>query len=121
MKVLFPILLGAFALAATPGQADVMRWKCSYGSIASPKGLASEQFNLEFTLDSVTHKAFIVGNAGMSPVDAAGGNGGITFLERLPTGAVQTTTIANDGASVHSRHTMIGGKLTPSQYYGRCQ
>ena len=40
---------------------------------------------------------------------------------RLGSGAVQTTTIANDASTVHSRHTMMGGKLMPSQYYGTCQ
>jgi hypothetical protein len=29
--------------------------------------------------------------------------------------------LASDGYSVHSRHTIINGKLTPSQYYGTCR
>ncbi|WP_161849249.1 hypothetical protein [Bradyrhizobium sp. CCBAU 051011] len=71
-------------------------------------------------MDTVTRKAVIIGNAGMSDVEAVGGSQGITFQEKLGSGAVQTTTIAKDGSSVHSRHTLIGGKVTPSQYYGSC-
>jgi hypothetical protein len=89
--------------------------------MASPKGVTGEQFSLEFTLDTVTRKAVLVGNSGMSDVDVVAGSQGLTFQERLGTGAVQTTTITNDGSSVHSRHTVIGGKLTPSQYYGTCR
>jgi hypothetical protein len=45
----------------------------------------------------------------------------MTFMEKLTTGVVQTTTIANSGASVHSRHTLLSdNEITPSQYYGRC-
>jgi hypothetical protein len=85
------------------------------------KGLAAEKFALEFALDTITKKAVIIGNAGMSDVAAVGGSQDITFQETLGSGAVQTTTIANDASSVHSRLTMIGGKLTPSQYYGTCK
>ena len=116
------VLGGALALVqSTFAQAETLRWKCDYTSIATPKGLAAEKFALEFALDTVTKKAVIIGNAGMSDVAAVGGNQGITFQETLGSGAVQTTTIANDASSVHSRHTMIGGKLTPSQYYGTCK
>jgi hypothetical protein len=41
-------------------------------------------------------------------------------MEELNGGVVQTTTVANDGKSVHSRHTIIGGEMKPSQYYGEC-
>jgi hypothetical protein len=119
MRKLFLISLNALALAhyTTPALAETLRWKCSYTSMATPRGLAQEKF----ALDAVTRKAVIIGNAGMSDIDAVGGNQGITFQEKLGSGAVQTTTIANDGSSVHSRHTIIGDGLTPSQYYGRCQ
>ena len=100
---------------------ETLRWNCSYSRMATPSGVSGEKFALEFALDTVTRKAVIIGNAGMSDVDAVGGNQGITFQEKLGSGAVQTTTVAKDGSSVHSRHTMIGGKLTPSQYYGSCQ
>jgi hypothetical protein len=122
MRIAAVISLGALALAQpTMARAETLRWKCDYTVIASPKGLAAEKFSLEFALDTITKKAVIIGNAGMSDVAAVGGNQGITFQETLGSGAVQTTTIAKDASSVHSRHTMIGGGLTPSQYYGTCK
>jgi hypothetical protein len=104
-------------------QAETLRWKCTYSSIATPKGLANEKFALEFAVDNITGKAVIIGNNGMSDVDVFSGSYGLTFQEKLTTGAIQTTTIARDGRSVHSRHTLspletIG--LMPSQYYGQC-
>ena len=120
-----PVLTALIAVTSTfwlpSANAETLRWKCSYPSMASPTGIVGEKFSLEFALDTVTKKAIIIGNAGVSDVDAVGGSHGLTFQERLSTGAVQTTTIANDGSSVHSRHTMISRKLTPSQYYGTCR
>jgi len=103
-------------------QAETLRWKCTYTSIATPKGLANEKFALEFAVDNVTGKAVIIGNAGMSDVDVFNGSHALTFQEKLTTGAIQTTTIAHDGRSVHSRHTLLSleNGLTPSQYYGQC-
>jgi hypothetical protein len=65
--------------------------------------------------------AVIVGNNGKSDVAVVSGNQAITFEETLDGGAVQTTTITKNGSSVHSRHTMGLGRLTPSQYYGTCK
>jgi hypothetical protein len=121
MRTVAATSLGALAFALTQptmAHAETLRWKCNYTVIASPKGLAAETFSLEFALDTIT---VIIGNAGMSDVAAVGGKQGITFQETLGSGAVQTTTIANDASSVHSRHTMMGGTLVPSQYYGTCK
>jgi hypothetical protein len=60
-------------------QAETLRWKCTYTSIATPKGLASENFALEFALDNFTGKAVIIGNAGMCDADVLGGSQGLTF------------------------------------------
>ena len=119
--------IGALVLVAahsSTANAEALRWKCAYASMASPKGLVGEKFALEFAFDTVTGSAVIIGNAGMSNVDAFSGSIGITFQEKLASGAIQTTTITLNGSSVHSRHTMMSideGKLTPSQYYGRCE
>ena len=49
--------------------------------------MAAETFSLEFALDTITKKAFMFGNAGMSDVVAVGGKQGITFQETLGSGA----------------------------------
>lgn len=86
--------------------------------IAGPQD--AKGFKLEFTLENETGKAFMVGNAGLSDVFVTKGSEGLTFVETLPTGAVQLTTVSWKGESVHSRHSMIAGALVPSQYYGHC-
>jgi len=102
--------------------AETLRWVCDYSTVASSKGVAKEKFKLEFAVDSLTKRAVLIGNAGMSDVDVYNGDQGITFQEKLVTGAIQTTTISHkDGTSVHSRHSMLGGSLVPSQYYGECK
>jgi hypothetical protein len=54
-------------------------------------------------------------------VDVHIGSLAISFMEKLETGAVQTTVISFAGDSTHSRHTLFSDKdLVPSQYYGRC-
>jgi hypothetical protein len=102
--------------------AKSIRWKCTYSIYASPDGLKKDDFDLEFLLDDVTGKAVLVGNYGLADVAVHTGPSGLTFMETVPSGVVQTTTIAKDGASVHSRHSIgPNSKLWPSQYYGRCK
>jgi hypothetical protein len=97
------------------------RWTCVYTQVASPKGLASERFNLELAFDDITGKAVIIGNQGVAEAEAHIGPLGVTFMEKLSGGVVQTTTLAKGGRSVHSRHTIIGGEIVPTQYYGQCK
>jgi hypothetical protein len=103
-----------------PLEARGYRWNCDYSKIATLDGLKADQFKLEFAFDDVTQKAVMIGNNGVADVEFQGGPLGVSFLERLSTGVVQSTTVANDGTSVHSRHTIIGASLIASQYYGRC-
>lgn len=97
------------------------RWTCAYSREASPSGIKSvNDFKLEFTFDDVTGKAMLVGNNGLADVDVHVGNGAISFMEKLGSGAVQNTTISFTGGSVHSRHSLLSGKMIASQYYGQC-
>src|SRR6516225_3032155 len=106
----------------SPVLAKSVRWTCVYPGGVSPKGLFKEEFKLDIVLDDVTKKAVMIDTQGTSNVTLYEGALGVTFLEGLPTGAIQTTTITNEGDSVHSRHTMLDDKkVTPIQYYGRCK
>ena len=73
----------------------------------------------EFTVDATGHGFAVSEN--VYPVEIITGSNGVTFLEKLTTGAVQSTTVLDGGDAVHSRHTIILGSLVPSQYYGACQ
>jgi hypothetical protein len=74
---------------------------------------------------AVDAKAYVIGNNGASEVTMvtteSGGSGGLQFIERVGSGALQITAIDAHGNAVHSRHTVLGGVLSPSQYYGACR
>lgn len=112
----------AFGFSVVEVRANTLRWVCKYEAVASPAGTKQENFNLEFVLDTLTKKALLIGNAGVSDVAVFNGDQAITFQEKLGTGVIQTTTISHtDGRSVHSRHSIMGGIFVPTQYYGSCK
>jgi hypothetical protein len=79
------------------------------------------ELRLEFVLDLGTGRAFMVGNAGLSPVISCAGTAAVTFVELLSSGAVQTTSIVNSGVAIHSRHTVMSNSFVSSQLNGSCQ
>ena len=105
----------------------VLRIECIFDRTASPEGVKkTEHLIPEYTIDTTTKEAFMVGNAGMSKVIMIEGYLGFTLMEYLPTGAVQTTTIANGGYAIHSRHTLLSRgsskpDAVPTQNYGTCR
>jgi hypothetical protein len=80
---------------------------------------------LEVVYEVGSNNAFLVGNAGISPLVPVSGSLVVSFVELLGTGAIQSTTIAPDGRAVHSRHSFLsshdGGKFIQSQYTGTCR
>jgi hypothetical protein len=97
------------------------RWTCAYSKEASPDGIENvNDFKMEFIFDDVTGKAVMVGKIGFTDVDVHIGSGAVSFMEKLGSGAVQNTIISFTGDSVHSRHSLLGNKMIPSQYYGKC-
>jgi hypothetical protein len=110
-------IVGASAAAA----AKTSKWNCLFKLRAAAEGLFRDDFRMEFSYDDVTGKAVMIGNQGLADVEIHMGPSGVTFSEKLTGGVVQTTTVANDGRSVHSRHTIIGREMVPSQYYGQCR
>lgn len=117
---------GGFALAVfllpSVSLAEVFKYECTYPKVFSEgSGYKDSKFSLEFRFDTTTGEAFVVGNNGLSSVKAYAGEKGITFLELLSSGAVQSTTITALGKSVHSRHSIMGNLLIPSQAYGSCE
>jgi hypothetical protein len=123
-KIMRPWLIPTVFLFLTANaEADTLRFHCVYSSYNDAGGNGAQDakgFNLEFALDTVSKKAVMIGNVGVEDVLVHPGSDGTTFLEFLPTGAVQSTTITPLGESVHSRHTIIKGKMAATQYYGTC-
>ena len=97
---------------------------CEFSRYHSPDetGLQTATgFEMTFRYDPITREAFMEGNGGISSVLLVNSYEGLSFLEILSTGAVQSTTVAMNGVAVHSRHSLILGDLVPSQYYGICR
>jgi hypothetical protein len=86
----------------------------------APSPITPFSFNIIY--DTVTGDAFIRGNMGAAQAYLIStGSDGFTFIEPVPSGVAQTTTILLDGRAVHSRHTVLGpGDFQPSQWTGRC-
>jgi hypothetical protein len=110
--------------------------KCSFPSYASadwdedrPQVKTGKQADFGFNIDSIDYKkgsARLIGNAGAEDLIAIAGDSSASFVERVPLGTVNVTTVyayrdrAGHFKAVHSRHTHIGGP-SPSQNYGFCQ
>ena len=107
------VCLFPFALSA---QQPPVRYECDFGQSGSRNAL-----RLEFIYDQPQNRAYSVGNNGISDVYAYSGSEVVSFLEFLPTGAVQTTTIDARGRAVHSRHTYsTSSGFIQSQSTGLC-
>ena len=102
--------------------AAVMAFDCNFTQTCDPEsGCRASSLVLEFNVDESTGESFVVGNNGLSTVLSSLGENAVTFLETLESGAIQTTTIAVGGSAVHSRHSVVGGLLVPSQFTGECR
>lgn len=112
-----------FLLAATlaaPASANEIMFNCLYERFCAAEKCDAADFRLEFNVDKYGKSATMTGNNGVTQVAPFIGMQGISFVESLNSGAIQTTTVNFGGASVHSRHSMMQGKLVASQYYGEC-
>jgi len=110
-------IIVAMLLGTSGADAAVTQFKCNVGE-------GRNSLALEFIYDDVPGKAQVVGNSGLAEVLPHVGAYAITFLEFLPTGTVQSTTVdLKTGIAVHSRHTVMGSlpnSLMPSQARGTC-
>jgi len=96
---------------------------CQYGKYADEDGVhsVSGKFELTFIIDAENKKAYIVGNQGSDDVALIPSRAGMmSFVEVTDAGNVMSTAIDADLKSVHSRNSIIFGKLAASQYYGEC-
>ncbi|GAB5438565.1 MAG: hypothetical protein FalmKO_36900 [Falsiruegeria mediterranea] len=75
--------------------------------------------DLTFFIDE-QGQAFMQGNVDLVQVMPHVGDTAHSFVEPLGTGVVQSTSILQNGAAVHSRHTSIAGEFIVSQWHGQC-
>lgn len=110
-------------LFSQSGYAAVTTFDCKYLKAADKsKFITNDPMVLMFIIDSNTKKAYMRGNIGTEEVKwLPNAEGGVTFIEITTVGNVMTTSVDQNGESVHSRNTIIRGKLLASQYYGQCK
>lgn len=109
-------------LSSTSASAETLEFKCSFPTRATDEGVSKQDFEMTFVVDTISGEAFLRGNNGVAAVAVLRGESATTFVERLASGAIQTTTVTDAGEAVHSRHTIIAGSvLSPSQNYGSCR
>ena len=116
------VLLAMGGAAMADSVKPVQRFVCVFDkhvSAETSRLSSTNPLRIEFMVDGTGH-AFAVGR-NVYPVRVIPGDNGVTFLEVLVTGAVQTTTMNTEGKAVHSRHTILAGELVPSQYYSTCE
>lgn len=97
---------------------------CAYTEFSSPDGLkkVSKPFELTFLVTKKeSGSALMIGNVGTTKVVLFTAPSRASFLEITDTGNLMTTAVDASLNSVHSRNTILGDHLVPSQYYGKCE
>ena len=97
-------------------------YDCEYRHYSDTDGhhRVDGDFKLKFTVDRARDEGYMTGNNGRFKVGVIRQPDAITFVEITGTGNVMTTTVDQKNQSVHSRNTVLFGKLLASQYYGSC-
>ncbi|TFL16802.1 hypothetical protein [Jannaschia formosa] len=114
--------LTALLIAATPGYCSPISWVCDFVEECSDGECSNKEMKLTFFVeDGGQGGAYMQGNVGFVQVTSVTGTGAVSFVETVPSGAVQSTTILQDGLAVHSRHTHILGEFILSQWTGACE
>jgi hypothetical protein len=108
------------------------KWQCEFTTASSYAGgnenvrdarqfrIGPETLSLVFL--ETPDKAYVLGNNGASEVARVPtDSGGVQFIERTGSGALQLTAIDRNGNAAHSRSTVSSdGLLMAAQHYGRC-
>ncbi|WP_093325999.1 hypothetical protein [Shimia haliotis] len=112
--------VAAVTLGANAAVSEVLKWDCEFETRVDAEGVNREIMPLYFTVDTISKKAWMEGNAGFVEVEIYFGDSAFSFIERIDSGAVQATTVTRDGFAVHSRNTVIFGDIVAAQHFGRC-
>lgn len=118
----FLLMAALLSVPMASAEARAPQWTCVYPTVANPAGAFKDHsLALTFNIDESGKLATVTGASGTHAVEVFAGTEGLTFIDRLKTGAIQVTTIDSSGKSVHSQHTLLNGLLVPSQSYGKCE
>jgi len=121
MKLIAIFLLFLLPLIAS---ADTALYYCNYRSYSNQEGnhKVKNKFELQFLVDKVSEKSYLIGKNGSSEVELLKSSNQLAFLEVTGFGNIMTTAIDSKLNSVHSRNYIgLSGEILPSQYYGKCE
>ena len=129
MTTLGTIAVLAFlsGISAAVAQETMHSIECSFDRVCSwAEGCRDQNMEFGFAFDPGTGFGLMSGNVGASLVEVSFGQDLlgtqiVSFVERLPSGVIQSTTLTERGNAVHSRHTVIAGEIVPTQNYGTCE
>lgn len=96
-------------------------YECIYKLYSDNNGSHADNLKLTFLVDDTAQKSYVIGNNGSDEVVFINRGNGMSFIEVTDLGNVMTTSISLNMDTVHSRNSMLGDKLIPSQYYGVCE
>lgn len=94
---------------------------CKFDRYCSDDGMyrVEEDFVVAILVDYEKNTAYIIDNQNRTEVMMVRSiMGGISFVETTESRNVRVTTIDENGSAVHSRNTIIMGRLAPVQFYG---
>lgn len=125
------VLIGLAAVDAA-AQRSSLKWECRFTTSSVYRGgdegtrnpqkyaVGPELFELTFL--ETPEKAYALGNNGSAEVvRVRTDRGGVQFIEKTTSGAIQLTAIDQYGNGAHSRSTVnFDGKLLAAQHYGTC-
>ena len=116
------LILISLLILTTQITANVITYVCKYTHVSDRSGLkeAEDSFILTFIKNNDTDECYMLGDLGTTKVIPVLKGKQITFIEITEAGNVMTTTIDSELGTVHSRNTVLLGKIIPSQYYGTC-
>ncbi len=114
------LVITALCLSAMPAHAKVINYACEFEYRVDEGGKKDEPFLLTFKIDTLSQRAFMEGNLGIVEVEIYVGDEAFSFMEKVASGTIQTTTVTHDGLAVHSRNTVILGEIVAAQHFGRC-
>ena len=116
------MLVAMNAVAEAESTKTVQRFVCVFDEHVSAETTGfsrTDPLHLQFIVRG-DGSAYAVGR-NIYPAEWRLGYSGVTFVEVLKTGAVQTTTIDHQGESCAQPPHHPSGELVPSQYYGTCK
>jgi len=111
-----------FLLMPVAAFAGVKEFACDYSSYSDLEGVHELEsvYEVVFKVDEDAGKSVRLSENGNNEVNVVYFGAEITFLEVTKTGNVESTLIAKNLNSVHTRNTVMMGDISPMQYYGTC-